>query len=156
MDRWKVSTVVLGGVFALVVAGRHVDDADAQVKTVGPQKIGAPQKSSPGQKGQKGQKGPVRIGGDPEPPKADDAAPAAPSGTPTAGPVPVPVPGGPPAEETPSFGEKGTPMERATKVLEHAKKTLSKLKPDPEGHRNKALKHIETAMSEARAIPKAE
>ena len=47
-------------------------------------------------------------------------------------------------------------MERAVKVLEHAKRTLTKAKADEDGHRNKAIKHIDTAISEARQIPKAE
>ena len=95
-----------------------------------PQRVGVPQKA-----GAKG-KAPERIGA---PPAAE-----APKEAPKEG------------EETPSFDneKKGTPMERAIKVLEHAKRTLTKLKPDEDGHRNKALKHIDTAISEARSIPK--
>jgi len=111
IDPWKVSSIVLGSVFTLLVVGHCVDDAAAQPKRVGaPQKVEAPKEVKEVKEG----------------------------------------------EKTPSFDndKKGTPMERAIKVLEHAKRTLTKVKPDEGGHRNNALKHIDTAIGEARSIPK--
>lgn len=43
MDRWKATTVVLAGVFALVVQGRFVREVDAQpVRIGGPEAAPAP------------------------------------------------------------------------------------------------------------------
>jgi hypothetical protein len=131
IDRWKASTFVLAGVFAALVAGRQVDAAFAQMKTVPPQ---GPQKIVSGSPPPKG--GPERIGGAPAPEKIG-AAPAEP----------------PPEGDKPGDNKKGNPAERAVKLMEAARATLMKMKPDATGRRDRALKHIETASSEAKAIP---
>jgi hypothetical protein len=124
IDPWKACTVVLGGVFCLVVAGGAVETAAAQNKA--PQKI--PSGSAPAP-APEGPKGPVKIVGTPPP-------------------------------EEPGAGEggegdnkKGTPAERAVKLMEAARTKVTKLKPDAEGRRERALKHIDQAISETRAIP---
>src|SRR5687767_6512699 len=71
---------------------------------------------------------------------------------------PVPIvskrpPAGGPSRES----EKAAPPhERAVRLFEAARKTLSKSPSDPAGHRDKALKFIEEAIKEAKSIdPKA-
>lgn len=127
IDPWKACTVVFGGVFCLVVASGAVASAEAQGK--GPQKI--PSGSAPAPDGPK--QGPVKIVG--APPPEDPGA----------------------SEDGGGGGDdkKGTPAERAVKLMEAARTKVNKLKPDPEGRRDRALKHIDKAISETRAIPAA-
>ncbi|MEJ7728648.1 MAG: hypothetical protein WKG00_05490 [Polyangiaceae bacterium] len=126
IDPWKACTVMLGGVFCLVVASGGVDSAAAQNKA--PQKI--PSGSAPAPAPEPG-KGPVKIVG--TPPPEDPGA----------------------TEGGEGDNKKSTPAERATKLMEAARAKVIKLKADPEGRRERALKHIEKAISETRAIPAA-
>jgi len=129
IDAWKACTFVLGGVFCLVVAGGAVESAAAQ-----PQKI--PSGSAPAPGGPKPGGGPVKIVGTPPPEE--------PGGSDGAG------DGGGDGDN-----KKGTPSERAVKLMEAARLKVGKIKPDKEGRRERALKHIDKAISEARAIPAA-
>jgi hypothetical protein len=125
IDPWKACTVVLGGIFCLVVTSGSIESASAQNKA--PQKI--PSGSAPAPDAGKG---PVKIVG-------------------------APPPEDPGASEGGGEGDdkKGTPAERAVKLMEGARAKVLKLKADPEGRRERALKHIEKAISETRAIPAA-
>ena len=49
-------------------------------------------------------------------------------------------------------GKKAPPAVRAAKILESARATLLKAKADPEGRRDKALKLVNVALGEAKAL----
>jgi hypothetical protein len=128
IDPWKACTVVLGGVFCLVVAGGAVESAAAQSKA--PQKIPSGSAPAPAPVPDGPKQGPVKIVGTPAPEE------------------PGPSEGGGEGDN-----KKGTPAERAVKLMEAARAKVTKLKPDAEGRRERTLKHIDQAISETRAIP---
>ena len=60
--------------------------------------------------------------------------------------------GAPAAAGDKGDGKKAPPAVRAAKILESARTTLLKAKPDAEGRRDKALKLVNVALGEAKAL----
>jgi hypothetical protein len=56
------------------------------------------------------------------------------------------------AKPGPSPGKDDPPAVRAGKVLDKARETVSKAKKDKAGHRDKALKQIDVAISESKSL----
>lgn len=63
-------------------------------------------------------------------------------------PVPIPSPAPPKKDEPPAA--------RAAKVLDKARQTLAKAKPDKAGHRDRAIRFIAVAAQEVKALQPAE
>ena len=115
----------VGGVFCLVVAGGAVESRGGPEQ--GPQK--SPVRLRAGARGRAGTSEDRR-----NPPPEDPGASE----------------GGEGGE---GDSKKGTPAERAVKLMEAARAKVTKSRPDAEGRRERTLKHIDKAISETRAHP---